>query len=68
MAASYATNTAKGPGRPTRQSMKTVCYSGTPREHWGLHVDEWPEAPHGSEQDILDLNNKMRVRLAEEAF
>lgn len=41
-------------------------YPGTPRAYWGLRVDEWPEAPRGSEQAIIELNKSMRERLMEE--
>jgi histidine triad (HIT) family protein len=43
-------------------------YPGTPRDYWGLRVDEWPDAPRGSKQAIHDLNTRMRSRLAEETF
>ncbi len=41
-------------------------HPGTPREYWGLRVDEWPDAPRGSEQEIILLCDKMRAWLAEE--
>jgi len=39
-------------------------YLGTPREYWGLHVDEWPGAPHGSLAEIEVLCERMRALLA----
>lgn len=41
---------------------------GTPPEYWGLRLDKWPETRRGSEQDIVELNKKIRSRLPEEAL
>jgi histidine triad (HIT) family protein len=41
-------------------------YPGTPREYWGLRVDEWPEAPTGSAEAVADLAERLRTWLAEE--
>ena len=38
-------------------------YPGTPREFWGLRVDEWPGAPHGGEAEIADLCDRLRAGL-----
>ena len=35
-------------------------YKNTPREYWGHSVDEWPDAPRGTLQDIRDLNQRIR--------
>lgn len=35
-------------------------YKDAPREYWGSSVDEWPEAPRGTIQDIRNLNEKIR--------
>ena len=35
-------------------------YKDAPREYWGPAVDEWPEAPRGTLQDIRKLNEKIR--------
>ena len=35
-------------------------YPGAPREYWGVHVDEWPGAPHGGLQEITDLCARLR--------
>ncbi|MBV9258477.1 MAG: HIT family protein [Ktedonobacteraceae bacterium] len=38
-------------------------YPGTPREYWGTHVDEWPDAPRGSEAEIAALCERLRTYL-----
>jgi histidine triad (HIT) family protein len=30
-------------------------YPHAPREYWGVHVDEWPDAPHGGPREIAAL-------------
>jgi diadenosine tetraphosphate (Ap4A) HIT family hydrolase len=35
-------------------------YPNAPREYWGVHVDEWPNAPHGGLQEIADLCARLR--------
>lgn len=35
-------------------------YKDAPREYWGPAVDEWPNAPRGTLQDIKNLNEKIR--------
>ena len=42
-------------------------YPGTPREYWGLRLDEWPDAPTGLPDAVADLAGRLRTRLAEEA-
>jgi diadenosine tetraphosphate (Ap4A) HIT family hydrolase len=39
-------------------------YAGTPREFWGTRVDEWPEAPRGSEETITTLTKRLRSYMA----
>lgn len=39
-------------------------YPGTPREFWGMRVDEWPGAPKGNEAEITDLCNRLRAALS----
>ena len=41
-------------------------YPGAPREYWGVHVDEWPGAPHGGPQEIVALCTRLRTYLANE--
>jgi histidine triad (HIT) family protein len=41
-------------------------HPGAPREFWGVHVDEWPEAPRGDEREIEALVTRLRARLREE--
>lgn len=35
-------------------------YLGTPREFWGLRVDEWPDAPRGGANEIKVLCDRIR--------
>jgi len=35
-------------------------YKDAPREYWGPSVDEWPDAPRGTIQDIRNLNEQVR--------
>ncbi len=42
-------------------------YPNAPREYWGVHVDEWPEAPHGGPDDIAALCERVRAYLASES-
>ena len=39
---------------------------GAPREYWGVHVDEWPGAPHGGPQEIAALCERIRTYLESE--
>lgn len=41
-------------------------YPGTPREYWGIRVDEWPGAPRGGTQVVADLCQRLRESLAGE--
>lgn len=38
-------------------------YPGTPREYWGLRVDEWPGAPRGGPAEIAGLCERIRQHL-----
>jgi len=38
-------------------------YPGTPREYWGMRVDEWPDAPRGRPQEIAALCARLRAYL-----
>jgi histidine triad (HIT) family protein len=42
-------------------------HPGTPREYWGVRVDEWPDAPRGDKATIAALVARLRARLLEEA-
>lgn len=35
-------------------------YRGAPREYWGSKVDEWPDAPKGSEAEIETLTIRLK--------
>ena len=39
-------------------------YAGTPREYWGVNIDEWPDAPKGDEVKISALVGRLRTRLS----
>jgi len=39
-------------------------YPGAPPEYWGVHVDEWPDAPHGGPDEIASLCGRLRAQLA----
>ena len=41
-------------------------YPGTPKEYWGVRIDEWPDAPHGDATDVAALCERLRVYLANE--
>ena len=38
-------------------------YSNAPREYWGIHVDEWPDAPRGNQKDIENLCIRIKTHL-----
>ncbi|GAP13278.1 diadenosine tetraphosphate (Ap4A) hydrolase [Longilinea arvoryzae] len=38
-------------------------YPDTPREFWGLNVDDWPGAPRGGIEEIEDLCEDLRSAL-----
>jgi histidine triad (HIT) family protein len=38
-------------------------YPGAPRQYWGTHVDEWPEAPRGGLPEIEALCSRLRTYL-----
>lgn len=38
-------------------------YPGTPREHWGFEVPDWPAAPRGDMDDIAILSRRLRDHL-----
>lgn len=40
-------------------------YPGAPREYWGPQVDEWPEAPRGTEPEIEAVAERLRDYLRE---
>jgi histidine triad (HIT) family protein len=40
-------------------------YPGTPREYWGIHVDEWPQARRGGTAEIEALVQELRNYLAD---
>ena len=40
-----------------------VRHPGAPQEYWGVHVDEWPDAPTGDEAEVAALVARLRSRL-----
>lgn len=41
-------------------------YPGTPREYWGVRIDEWPDAPRGGSSEIEMLCARIRAYLGAE--
>ena len=35
-------------------------YPNAPREYWGSKVDEWPQAPHGSNEEIARVSIELK--------
>jgi diadenosine tetraphosphate (Ap4A) HIT family hydrolase len=42
-------------------------YPGTPREYWGVHVGDWPNAPRGGVGEIEAVCGRLREALAASA-
>jgi diadenosine tetraphosphate (Ap4A) HIT family hydrolase len=42
-------------------------YPGTPREYWGVRVDEWPDGPRATPQEVEDLCDRIRSFLIDQA-
>lgn len=38
-------------------------YPGTPREYWGVRVDEWPRAPRGNIDVINEVCKRLRGQI-----
>ncbi len=38
-------------------------YPGAPKEYWGVHVDEWPDAPQGGPVEMSALCQRLRAHL-----
>ena len=38
-------------------------YPNTPRKWWGIHLDEWPEAPRGGLKEVGLLCDRIRAHL-----
>ena len=55
-----------GDGVPHFHMHVVPRYPGAPREYWGMHVDEWPGAPHGGSQEIIAVCTRLRTNLANE--
>jgi diadenosine tetraphosphate (Ap4A) HIT family hydrolase len=55
-----------GHGVPHLHLWVVPRYPGTPREYWGMRVDEWPEAPRGGPDQIAALCDRIRAYLDSE--
>jgi histidine triad (HIT) family protein len=42
-------------------------YCGAPPEYWGIHVDEWPDAPRGGAPELAALCGRLRAALKTES-
>jgi histidine triad (HIT) family protein len=38
-------------------------YPGAPRDYWGIHVTDWPDAPRGDGSAVSSLCDRLRVWL-----
>lgn len=38
-------------------------YKDAPREYWGPSVDDWPDAPRGTLEDVKKLNENIRTEI-----
>jgi histidine triad (HIT) family protein len=38
-------------------------YPGAPREYWGVHVDDWPDAPRGGPEEMAAVCARLRASL-----
>ena len=38
-------------------------YPDTPREYWGVRIDEWPDAPRGGVPEITEVCDRLRQGL-----
>jgi diadenosine tetraphosphate (Ap4A) HIT family hydrolase len=56
-----------GHGVPHLHLHLLTRYPGTPREYWGVRIDEWPEAPRGDAQQVSALCDRLRAFLSQEA-
>lgn len=50
-----------GDGVPHMHEHVVIKHSGTPNEYKGFKVDEWQGAPRGGHEDIMKLNNDIKV-------
>jgi diadenosine tetraphosphate (Ap4A) HIT family hydrolase len=56
-----------GHGVPHLHVWVVPRYPGTPREYWGMRVDEWPEAPRGGAEEVAALCERVRAYLRGES-
>ena len=57
-----------GDGIPHLHIHVVAKYKGAPREYWGPKVDEWPDAPRGGINEVLEANSIVKAQLAKQAF
>ena len=55
-----------GDGVPHVHDHVVARYPGAPREYRGVHVDEWPDAPHGGAEEMEALCERLRAHLESE--
>ena len=55
-----------GDGVPHLHVHVVARYPGAPREYRGVHVDEWPDAPHGGAEEMVALCERLRAYLENE--
>lgn len=55
-----------GDGVPHVHIHVVARYPGAPREYYGVHVDEWPDAPHGDEAAITAVAGRIKAWMAKE--
>jgi histidine triad (HIT) family protein len=54
-----------GDGAPHVHLHLVGRYPGAPCQYWGPRVDEWPDAPHGTEREIEKVAARVRRFLQE---
>lgn len=52
-----------GDGIPHFHVHVVARYKDAPREYWGPKVDDWPDAPRGTIDDVRTMNEKIRQKL-----
>lgn len=55
-----------GDGVPHLHVHVVPRYPGAPRDYWGVHVDEWPDAPHGGPDAMAAPCERVRAYLESE--
>jgi histidine triad (HIT) family protein len=53
-----------GEAVPHLHVLLTSRYAGTPQEYWRINITDWPEAPRGDTQAVIQLSDNLRKELA----